>query len=624
VLLQQSAERLGPPKETDDLGDPAFMAVHALNRIDPKNYPETVVNGSDGAPLTVYKYESPTAEHLHLEALREAAQEGQTNISMQGALSVALENRERSSPEFAATAVEWAIKERSSNKELDKDASWMREQAMLAAAVILVRDADAKLREKHMPWAREEFARALRTEEDPVHRVRAGILYNPFATAFVGLSHALSVSAPSVELKGLLDIAASENPAAGHGFRAVAKILAELDERLPRSLLRCAFAACMRPRRQWDMAEKEKVQRALETQKRSEAVVAAELDWLAGKRAEPSWPSFPARVPTRRRGIRLSGGTDSKPAKEEKPKPPDFVTDHQAAALWLGGSKSIANAKNLPWLRELVRVYSEWTAVANGADLEDDDDVADATREWSDVYFDLLARCLPGLSLAEVGAIALTPITALPDSSLLEVVEQFLRSVDEVYFNAETLDEGTAVGIRAALAARVMTTGGWRRLGGNRSSSIERKLGPAIATLFMNSYGMIQPPTCYLYAKGLAKTDSCLPTLETLAVNGASLFVAIVTLNLVEVAPRPAHLAFVVTAARAWLRIFPDFGEFWLDHSIGQRVCACIEAIWRQEPKILGLDKPLHVDVEQLLAALISMGIPEAKRLEEDLGRTQS
>ena len=62
TMLRQAIERLGPPDEQSDLGDPRFMAVHALNSIDPKNWREVPVSMKDGMQGTAYEYVPPEAE----------------------------------------------------------------------------------------------------------------------------------------------------------------------------------------------------------------------------------------------------------------------------------------------------------------------------------------------------------------------------------------------------------------------------------------------------------------------------------------------------------------------------------------------------------------------------------
>src|SRR5438445_13325729 len=42
-LLRKAISRLGSPKEQSDFGAPEFMAAHALNQIDPKNWQQRSV-----------------------------------------------------------------------------------------------------------------------------------------------------------------------------------------------------------------------------------------------------------------------------------------------------------------------------------------------------------------------------------------------------------------------------------------------------------------------------------------------------------------------------------------------------------------------------------------------------
>ena len=75
----------------------------------------------------------------------------------------------------------------------------------------------------------------------------------------------------------------------------------------------------------------------------------------------------------------------------------------------------------------------------------------------------------------------------------------------------------------------------------------------------------------------------------------------------------------MVTAARTWLESYPNDSSFWVDHGIGRRACSLIDEIGRREPSLLETDTPPRFDVDRLPAGLISIGVPEAKRLEEAL-----
>jgi len=193
------------------------------------------------------------------------------------------------------------------------------------------------------------------------------------------------------DVRTVLEAAGNHNPAAAQGFYFVAGILAQIDERLPRAILRCAFAVCVQPARQWDMPEDDHKAR-LEVRRRAVAdVIEAEIAWLAGKANEPTWPAFEA---SRTHSRHHHSFTERRRERDEKE--PEQYTDHQAAALWLGKAVNIFDVTQRPWLRDLAKAYANWTADANGSDLGKDDDPDQVPREWNHAYFNLLARCLPG------------------------------------------------------------------------------------------------------------------------------------------------------------------------------------------------------------------------------------
>jgi len=222
----------------------------------------------------------------------------------------------------------------------------------------------------------------------------------------------------------------------------------------------------------------------------------------------------------------------------------------------------------------------------------------------------------------EIEQLALKPICTLPEMSFFDVLPDFLRSLDLVYFNHRTIEGPIAVTVRSTFAGRLMVSAGWKRLRGQRGSSIETHIGPAIAMLFFNDYsGFGQPPQCYLPPTCIDRLSPFLSVLETLVESGPSVFVALVTLNLLEVSPQAGHLLFLVTAAKAWVRSYPQDTEFGVDYGIGRRVCVWLEHVQRIEPSQLRTHEPVRSHVDRLLGALVSLGVPEARQLEERLAR---
>jgi hypothetical protein len=239
--------------------------------------------------------------------------------------------------------------------------------------------------------------------------------------------------------------------------------------------------------------------------------------------------------------------------------------------------------------------------------------------EWNEAFFKLLAHCLPGLDLSEVHRIALAPITSLPDEAFCDAVRVFLRGVDEVHFNEDGLQEPIAISIRSECATRLMATHGWKRLARRRTASIDIHTGEAAAVLFFNDYAFPQPPSCYLLPGGVERLAGFVPVLQRLVIDGPSHFTAAVTLNVLEVSPRPTHLPFLVVAAQSWLEAYANDSDFWVDYGIGRRTCEFIAEVLLQQPGLLDPSDALRADVDRILGAMVSLGVAEARRLEETL-----
>jgi hypothetical protein len=144
-------------------------------------------------------------------------------------------------------------------------------------------------------------------------------------------------------------------------------------------------------------------------------------------------------------------------------------------------------------------------------------------------------------------------------------------------------------------------------------------IGPAIAVFFWNDHNRFQPTKAYLLPKGIDRLRPLLPVLEKLAVGAPCPFVALVTLNLLEVSPKPEHLPFLVAAAEAWLTHFPDDSTFWCDFAVGRRICTVLDSLREQQPAIYTTGQSLRRRVDDLLAAFVRLGVAEATRLEKAL-----
>lgn len=627
TLLATAAARLGEPAASAHLGNPEFMVRYALNLSDAANWREVEVTLKDGSSATARQYLSPTAEQTHLQALRDAATERESDFAMRSALTLAVDDPVRLLPEGRSAAVAWARRSATTAAEVESNDDGgerrMQEEAVVTAALIVMRDGDDALRAEHGEWARSQLAKTLAAhDDDPGRQMRGGLRFNPTAIAYAGLIHALRHRSTPEDVRSLLEVAATGNHAAANGFGASAAVLADVDSRLPRAVLRCAFSASVVENRAWDASPEDVDARKARSHERARAAVVAEMAWLGGEGPEPTWPMFPVEEARPRKRLRLPGTqtATSEPPEAPAPSPTEHV-DHQAAALWLRQVRALSHDDTRPCLSEIVKAYMPWTALANGANLDDGDETDHPPSEWDDAFFEAVARCVVGLSTPEAIELAVRHIVALPDRNFYDVLVDFLRSIDAVYFEGDNIPTQVAVDIRSALADHMLTTPGWERLSRSRDLSIEMHIGPAIAVLFFNDHMYGQGSKCYLFEKGVKRLGPFLPVLGKLVSNGPSPFVALVLLNLLEVAPQAEQLDVLVRAGSVWIEAYPDFRQLWIDHGVGRRWCLLMEAIRARSPTSVSNSAPLRPAIDTLVASLVALGVPEATRLEEELSK---
>ena len=99
-LLRAALERLGPFNEDSSLNDPAFMASHALNRLDPDNWKQGT--GSPADDTVPMEYVAPKAEAQHLARLEDQSRSEIDDANLRAAIMVAVEDPTRASSDIAA------------------------------------------------------------------------------------------------------------------------------------------------------------------------------------------------------------------------------------------------------------------------------------------------------------------------------------------------------------------------------------------------------------------------------------------------------------------------------------------------------------------------------------------
>jgi len=621
-LLRDAAARLGPASAHADLGCPEFMVLHALNLANPTNWPEVDAEHNDGSKSRARRYVSPASEVAHLQALRDVAAEDSTEFAFQTSIALAIDDPSRLPFEQLQAAVAWASRSATTPPMDEGNAALqrMRREAVLGTAMMVMRNGDSALVKEYGAWARTQLQDALASDDrDHVLEVRAGLRFNPIAIAYSGLIYALTHRNTLDDVRTLLEVAAGDHHAAAHGFGASVHVLLAVDARLPCAVLRCALRACVVPVYRWDISDDDKASRTEAMKTAAQVAVDAEMAWIQGYGPEPAWPTFPKRDIrlTRRLRLRITTPLSLEEALEPEAPPPTEEVHLQSAALWLRQVKSLGNVDNATWLSAVASAYMPWTIEANGGGLADGEEVENLPSEWNGAFFSLAARCTIGLAAAQVADLVTTPIAGLPDRNFFDVLADFLRSFDEVYFHGSSVDSAIAVATRSALADRLMTCRGWKRLIGTKEVTIEWHIAPAIATLFFNDYQFGGNTKSYLFEKGAERIEPFLPVLSRLVVSGPSPFVALVLLNVLAVAPRPAQLGLLLQAARTWLATYPDFRLFWIDHGIGKRWCEIIQRIHMHDPRAIGPDATIRMEIEAVVAELVALGVAEASQLED-------
>ncbi len=612
--LQDAATRLGAPRPEDNFGSPAFMAQHALNATNPANFRK--VMGPNGE-MEGYQYVAPPEEVAHLAETQREAVAAHAEVELELSFAAALDRSEVLPEERIVQGLEWAKRRQQEPLPSDDSERRMLERAMLSVAAIAARDGAPTLLSEYRDWMRGVFRETLNQSDDVGAALRGGLSFNARATAFFGWAQTLRFSSdPISEASFLLEVAALSDPAGAHGFAASVAFLGGIDRNLPRAILRVALAATIRPMHDWE-SQAQYDQLREEHDSRTKRAIEAEMSWLSGHASEPSWPVFPIEEPSIRRGLRIgsAGGLE----RDLEPTPPEATeyVSSQAAALWVGAASKLGIELG-GWLTEILDRYWEWSFVSNGSRLKQGDEVDHPPGEWNRIYFELLAMYGVG---TDRFARATTAICGLPDEPFFDVLPIYLRAVDTIFFATDLLSATAAGEARSQFVERMTISRGWSRLKGDASGSVEVHIGPAIAVLLFNDYLAFggQLPKCYLRPLGIDKIDPLIPASLALAKGSPCPFVAIATLNVLDVSPRQSHLPVTVDIVSAWLETFPDTTTFWIGHSIGRRVCSVFESILAVEGAAMLIDSALLGRLNSILAALVRLGVSDASALEVTL-----
>ncbi|WP_206419694.1 ATP-binding protein [Minwuia thermotolerans] len=615
-LLEAASERAGQPKPEHNLGDPAFMAQHALNLLDRQNWQAVTHRLQDGTPREGVEYRSPPEEEAHFQRLEELNPTRLPEIQMQMALTRALDNGSGLTEASATDAAKWLdgqIPDSVGNND-DTDQIY---HARLAAALLIQRHGAHELRTEKASLCRTWFADAIARSEDLVHRRQPGLAWNKVAIAFTGYAllhgHFRSVE----DRDALLRIAVRSDAAGAQGLVAARSALHEADPRLVQAIVRCAFEAALRPRRTGQGSQSELARRERDYQWRLERRISSEHAWLDGGEVEPPWPGFP-KFPARPKS-RLYIGPDRArgEAVSSDSRPQLHLIDHQGAAAWLAASMSPTHEFCDGWLRDILNTYTDWTCIALGSELTGHAEPRSNLYEWNDAFFRSTARVLPALRADELDVCIFDPIRSLPESTRFEAIAVLLRETDQLYFEHKAVSSEKSANIRERLSALIRETNGWAALRRNDRPSIENHLGKAVATLFFCDDPRFGQPRCYLRGAAIDQIASFLSVLSQCVADAPTPMLAEFTLNLLEVSTRHEHLEFTLRVSTEFVTAHASDTKFWSSLGYGARFVKLLE--FQAFSVGVALDLDQKIAIRRVLSQLIESGVPEAAILDNQL-----
>jgi hypothetical protein len=283
--------------------------------------------------------------------------------------------------------------------------------------------------------------------------------------------------------------------------------------------------------------------------------------------------------------------------------------------LWLQKLTGTPDSNDLTWGLSFVDAYADWTAAANGAGLEPNAEINSRTGEWNSIFFSILAGAITRMAPDEAVAHVARAV-AVPDESFFDIATHIVPAIDSIYFNGRGLDLATALRLRTMIGDRLVQADGWRRESERSELSVETRIGPAIATLFFNHYNTFSSSSCYLLALGIDQIDPFLMELKRLVENGPVPFTGLLTMNLLEVSPRPSLLHFLLSSVLSWLQRQPANTGLWVDGALGNRVAKWLEVVLGMDPTLCSATHPLRLQTDDVLARLVQVGVADAHRLE--------
>ncbi|MGK7655096.1 hypothetical protein ACSQ76_22695 [Roseovarius sp. B08] len=608
-LLAEAVEKASSYSDEANFGDPAFMGSYALNMLDRANWVE--VEGG-------LAYKSPPAEAEHLERLDARRQAHERSSTIEVRIQLAISDPAKGSPDLAREAVEYAAGDLPDFSDTDHLKS--RSTRLISTAMLLARDGADTLLNEHEDWVRTVIATALAEEVDR-YGSKERLDYNRPAQGICTLIHLWHRKRRIEDRDQLLRTVARQDQAAAVSMAAAHASIRDAEPRLIKAAIRIAFTCC---RWRWNPYDEDaSTQEAYEEDKagKDADAVEAEIAWLNGG-SEPSWPELPEETPAFSRRPRviakLNGeeiNLESDGASQRRSFREAVVhANDQELSRWLS-LLNIEGSARPAWYVEIIESYAPWSARINGHGYSADAELSQTPSDWNNQFYALATTALMDCAEDQFLSLLLL-IVELPDRSFCDVAETVIHAADVHYFNEPDRPSVRASALRQKMVARAIELNRWswdRRRG---ELGIDIETGPMIGMLLMNLHNPFSGAKTYLVPAVFDRVDPILETLRPMMSGGPTAFVALCTMNTLNVAPTARHLDFLLNAIETWLEVTDGDRSMWHELGIGRKVAEWLNEAAVDDPSLYSRSHPSRSRIDAILGRLVSLGVSEAHELE--------
>jgi hypothetical protein len=619
--LETACDRLQGMQLPDD-GDLVrglrATAECALRMTDPTNWVPRRARLRDGREIDVLQYQqrSDVVEALNTATARLEADTAE--ITIRNRLQQALSEPSTSTPELIAEGIRWAKGDPPPIDDVedpDWHAEW-RERAVVMAAALAARDYEGGDRAEVETWCRPILDRAAAWRTEDIGALHTTQIYsNRAAIAVLGIAALYRRTPTDRALDLLLRLATRRDVAV---LVAVATQLSKLDEndaRLPRSFIRIALTAAVRPRRTEDDAADRQSRR--NHSQRVAYAIRAEKRWLRGERTEARWPKLPLWPSRRRHALRIGFPQQDELCAPCSRRPLDFYVDEQVLGALVAGVSVLVQGTPA-WVLELTDNLLQWTIEANNGPLDEHDGRERENRpyHWNSVFFQFLGRLCAFKTFAEARPRFFEPMTQLHETSFHDALATFLNGIDQ---STPVDAEGDAppVAVRRLFAEHLARGRRWQYWSREKSLTAEIHLGHALCAMFFHTsrFGSIEPRAYVPDRWQLLPT--CMPIFDSLVVAAPlSGYVADLFMKIVETSPTGPLVPHVIKAAGIWADAWGIDSEYWSERQFGNRVCSWLNDALTNEMTAEGYLAGLKDTLIRALDVMIRSGCTNAHGLE--------